>query len=272
MQGIQSRFLFVDGVKTHYLEAGDGPTLILLHSGEFGACGEITWEFNLPALAKHFHVFAPDWLGFGRSAKIFSFEDMWQMRVQHIRRFMATLGIEHAHFMGNSMGGSTLLTVAATAPVAWPIDKIVVVSGGGRAPENEARQLLNSYDCTREHMRKIVRTVFMRAEIRDSEAYVEKRYRATLEPGAWECTAAARFTSPISKPQEHRRPASYGDVAVPALLIAGAHDNLRMPNFAQELKKQIPNAVLQMFPEAGHCPQIDAPEEFNRVVIDFLLE
>src|SRR5690606_33000709 len=142
MKEYSSRYVMVDGARTHYLEAGEGPTLILLHSGEFGACGEITWEFNLDALARHFHVYAPDWLGYGRSAKVFSFEDMWDMRVRHVRRLMDTLCIEHAHFMGNSMGGSMLITTAAQDEPAWNIDKIVVVSGGGTALDNEVRKLL----------------------------------------------------------------------------------------------------------------------------------
>jgi 2-hydroxymuconate-semialdehyde hydrolase len=260
MSRMRSRYVLVDGIKTYYLEGGDGPILILLHSGEFGACGEITWEFNLEALAEHFHVLAPDWLGYGRSAKLFSFEDMWAMRVWHIRRFM------------DSMGASTLITVAADKEPEWPMDRIVVVSGGGNAPENEMRRLLNTYDCTREHMRKIVKGLFLRPEIRDSEDYVEKRYQASLEPGAWECTAAVRFKSPVAKPKGPRRPDSYGGIKAPTLLVAGAKDNLRAPNYAEALRDQIPGAKLHVFERAGHCPQIDVPDAFNRLVIDFLLD
>jgi pimeloyl-ACP methyl ester carboxylesterase len=53
---------------------------------------------------------------------------------------LTSLGIERAHFMGNSIGGSTLLTVAADPQPVWQMDRIVVVSGGGHAPENEVRQ------------------------------------------------------------------------------------------------------------------------------------
>ena len=62
---IRRRYINVDGIKTHYLEGGEGPVVVFLHSGEFGGCAELSWEFNLPAFAKHFRVVAPDWLGFG---------------------------------------------------------------------------------------------------------------------------------------------------------------------------------------------------------------
>src|ERR1700761_7037893 len=148
-----SRFVIVDGLRTHYLEAGSGPTVVLLHSGEFGACAELSWEFNIEALARHFHVLAPDWLGFGQSAKVFSFEDMWLMRARHIRRFLDALCIDKAHFIGNSMAGGVLLTIAAWPEPLFPIDRMIVVSGGGFAPENEFRKTLNTYDGTREHMK-----------------------------------------------------------------------------------------------------------------------
>ena len=47
MADIKSLFVEVDGINTHYLEAGnkDAPTVALLHSGEFGGCAEISWEF-----------------------------------------------------------------------------------------------------------------------------------------------------------------------------------------------------------------------------------
>jgi pimeloyl-ACP methyl ester carboxylesterase len=272
MSKVQSKYVIVDGLKTHYLEGGQGPALILLHSGEFGGCAEITWEFNIDALAEHFHVYAPDWLGYGRSAKVFSFEDMWDMRVQHIRRFMETLCIDHAHFMGNSMGGSTLITAAAMDEPPWNMDKIVIVSGGGEAPDNETRKLLNTYDCTLEHMQRIVRGLFLRPEIRDSADYARRRHEVALEPGAWECTAAVRFKSPVAQVKSAKRPSSYRGVKSPTLIVAGAQDNLRHPGYAQALQEQIPGASLFLMDQAGHCPQIDGPEQFNQAVIDFLRE
>ena len=151
MLGLESKFLNIDGMRTHFFEGGRGPHVVLLHSGEFGGCAELSWEFTAPALAEHFHVIAPDWLGFGESAKLFSFDDMRTLRVQHIAALLKTLCIERAHFVGNSMGGGMLAQVAAQDHPVWPIDKMILASSGGFAPVNEARQILNSYDGTREH-------------------------------------------------------------------------------------------------------------------------
>src|ERR1043165_5886152 len=134
MSAIQSKFIDALGMRTHYLEGGRGLPVVLLHSGEFGGCAELSWEFTLPALSDRFYVIAPDWLGFGESAKIFSFEDMRGLRIRHITAFLKELGISRAHFIGNSMGGGMLAAVAAMDTPVWDIEKMVLVGAGGFAP------------------------------------------------------------------------------------------------------------------------------------------
>jgi 2-hydroxymuconate-semialdehyde hydrolase len=270
MVDVQSRFILLDGLKTHYLEAGSGPAVILLHSGEFGGCAELSWEFNIQALAKHFRVLAPDWLGFGKSAKIFNFNDMWLTRVEHIASFMRVLCVENAHFIANSMAGGVLLTVAAMESPVWQIERMIVVSGGGNAPDNAARQTLNSYDGTLDHMRRIVETMFVNPEIRNNPEYIERRHSLSQEPGAWQCTAAARFKSPWGGGKVKRRPESYESIKSPTLIIAGRQDPLREPDYPETLQSKIPRAELVVFQNAGHCAHIDDPARFNRIAIEFL--
>src|SRR6266550_8667485 len=271
MRGIESRFVFVDGMRTHYLEGGRGRGLpvVLLHSGEFGACAELSWELTLPALAEHFHVVAPDWLGFGESAKLFSFEDMRTLRVRHITAFLKTLGIEEAHFIGNSMGGGMLASVAAMDEPCWRIERMILASAGGFAPVNEARKLLNSYDGTREHMRRILETVLIHSPLRSDEAYLEKRHRLSLVPGAWECTAAARFRRPGVKSGE-KEEINYSAIQRPTLIVAGAQDALREPGYGEKLRAEIAGSELVVFEDAGHFPHIDWPDRFNALAIEFL--
>ena len=269
MRGIESKFIAVEGMRTHCLEGGRGADVVLLHSGEFGASAELSWEFTLPSLAEHFHVVAPDWLGFGESAKLFSFDDMRGLRVHHIAGLLKMLGIERAHFIGNYMGGGMLAAVAAQDRPVWPIEKMILASAGGFAPVNEARAILNSYDGTREHMRRILQTTLLHSPLRSDEAYLDKRHRLSLVPGSWECTAAARFRRPGVKGSE-REETNYRAIKRPTLIVAGARDPLREPGYAQELQKEIAGSELVVFEDAGHFPHIDFPERFNETAIAFL--
>src|SRR6202046_4655152 len=112
---IHRRPAVIDGLATHYLEAGHGDPVVLLHGGEFGISAEIGWEETIPALAERYRVLAPDMLGFGQSAKVIDFNDARGMRIRHIARFGAELGVASAHFVGNSMGAINLLVDATSA-------------------------------------------------------------------------------------------------------------------------------------------------------------
>jgi pimeloyl-ACP methyl ester carboxylesterase len=269
MAGVESRFVDVEGMRTHYLEGGRGFPLVLLHSGEFGGCAELSWEFNIAALAERFHVIAPDWLGFGHSAKIFSFEDMVALRIRHIGALLRLLRVERAHFIGNSMGGGILARVAAMDHPSWPIARMILASAGGFAPVNETRRLLNSYDGTREHMKRIIEATILVAPVRSDEAYLDRRYRLSLIPGAWECTAAARFRRP-GLPAREREETDYRNIKRPTLIVAGGSDPLREPGYAEKLQADIAGSELIVFEGAAHFPHIDFPGRFNRAAIDFL--
>lgn len=270
---IESRYLDVDGIRTHYLEGGTGRTVVLLHSGEFGAAAEISWEFNLRPLAEHFHVVAPDWLGFGRTDKIRDFVDGRARLHAHLRRFLSLMGIDEADFIGNSMAGGMIARAATTDPPLLPIRRIVLASGGGFSPANEARAALHAYDCTFAGMQRLVAALFHDPKWPADEAYIQRRLAMSTLPGAWECTASARFGSPVRPPRTvHGQPdpVEYEKIHFPTLVVAGADDKLRLPGYANEIVRRLPNARLLVIDECGHCPNIEQAPTFNEAVIAFL--
>ena len=267
-----SRFVDVDGIRTHYFDIGAGPLVVLLHSGEFGGSAELSWEYNLEALSARFRVVAPDWLGYGLTDKLFDFADMWTRRVRHLTRFLEVLQIARAHFIGNSMGAGMLVTVAARSPCPWPIKRMVIASGGGVQPQNAARETLNGYDGTREHMQRIIETLFVRNDLRADPEYLERRFQSASVPGAWECTAASRFRMPGRPSSGPPRPASYATIPFETLLVVGAQDSLREPGYALPMAREIPRCQILTLERAGHCPHIDQPDAFNKAVTAFLLK
>jgi pimeloyl-ACP methyl ester carboxylesterase len=274
MAAVHSRYVMVDGIRTHYLDGGDGPTVAFLHSGEFGGCAELSWEYNIEAFAEHFRVVAPDWLGFGRTDKVFDFAEGRARTFGHMRRFFEALDIDEADFVGNSMGGSNLARIAAARPVIFPIRSLVLASGGGFAPDSEARRKLLAYDGSDEAMRALLDGLFFdKATWVDDPEYVRRRQHFAHMPGAWECTAAARFKAPFrdAKGQFGQPDATpYEDIAVPTLMIAGANDELRLPGYADELGQRIPDCEVHVFDNAAHCPHIEHAERFNTLAIAFL--
>ena len=273
MPGWSSNFVDVDGIRTHYLEAGEGDPVVLLHAGEYGAAAEFSWEFTIPALAHHYRVIAPDWLGFGHTDKLHDFVSGAMRRVVHMARFIEVMEIGPAAYIGNSMGGALLARVIATDEPLWHATAAVIVSGGGLAPDNEYRQTLLNYDCTRESMRAILKVLFRDRAIYDDDEYLERRYQMSLLPGAWECTAAARFRSPAAPQRQDfgvPDPTPWEDIECPTLLIGGSADPLKEPGYIDELAVRLPNGRKIVYDGIGHAPNIEHSAQFNADVIDFL--
>jgi 2-hydroxymuconate-semialdehyde hydrolase len=273
MDGVASNYIVVDGVRTHYLSAGSGPALVLLHSGEYGASAELSWERNLVALAQRFTVVAPDWLGFGFTDKVIDFGGARERRMRHMRRFLETLDISHAAFAGSSMGGGMLARAAAGMHEFPEIDAMILSASGGLAPDNAARRRLLDYDCTRENMREIVEVLFYDPRWAADEGYIARRHAMSLVPGAWEATAAARFRSPAAAPRSQfgvPDTIPYEQIRCPVLLVAGANDKLREPGYTGEILARLPNGQVSIYDACGHLPHIEHADEFNRDAADFL--
>jgi pimeloyl-ACP methyl ester carboxylesterase len=262
------RHVRVAGVRTQYLEAGEGPVVVLLHGGEHGACAELTWRATIGALARSFRVVAPDMVGFGGTEKLHHFEGPSELRIRHIAAFCETLCIDRAHFMGASYGGSLLLRVARQRPVAWPIDRMVVVSGGGKIPVNEHREVLLSYDGSIEHMRRILRVLFYDPAW-SSDERVREWHESSLRPGAWEALSASRLVRPGASGRWSGE-VSGGPWEQPTLIVAGADDLLREPGYADDVAAEGVAARAEVFERARHYPHIEHPDRFNELALRFL--
>jgi pimeloyl-ACP methyl ester carboxylesterase len=272
MANVASRYVMVQGIKTHYLEAGEGPTVVLLHAGEFGGCAEISWEFNIEALSRQFRVVAPDFVGFGRSDKLRDFGGHGQRMIRHITDFLEQMCIDRADFIGNSISGRFLCRVASAEYPEWPIRRMISVSGGGFEPDNEERRILQNYDATREGMQGVLRVLFHNSKWWSDEGYLKRRHELSLIPGAWEVAAASRFKSPVvgERPlfgRPDRTP--YEKIRVPVLFVAGANDRLLQDNYWKEVAGRAPKGSYHVFDACGHCPHIEYADEFNELACAF---
>ncbi|MCV7411171.1 alpha/beta hydrolase [Mycobacterium florentinum] len=270
--GFERKTMLVDGLTTGYLEAGDGDPVVLLHGGEFGASAELGWERNISALAAGgYRVLAPDMLGYGKSAKVIDFVDGRGMRIRHVARFCEVLGIDSAHFAGNSMGAINLLNDTTSQAPLLPIRSLAIICGGGEIQQNKHFEALQEYDASLPAMRRIVEALFCDPGYPADEEYVGRRYESSTAPGAWEAVAAARFRRPgASRPPTPPATRAYERIRVPTLVVEGGEDKLLPPGWAAEIAKQIDGARSVVVAGAGHCPQIEQPSAVNDLLLEFL--
>jgi pimeloyl-ACP methyl ester carboxylesterase len=226
----------------------------------------------MPVLAESYRVIAPDWLGYGGTAKIHDFGGKRARMMSHMRRTLEMLAIENAHLVGNSMGATYLAKMAASQGLPLQARSITLISGGGFTPDNAARRATLEYDCTREAMVRLLQALFADPVWWTDDSYVDRRQAAATEPGAWEALAVARFRSPLEPPRsEFGQPddTRYEAIGSPTLFIVGANDLLRQPGYADRPASQISGARVATLPDSGHCPNIERAPEVCELLLDF---
>jgi pimeloyl-ACP methyl ester carboxylesterase len=268
----QRRTIVAGDIRTHFLEAGSGPDLILLHGGEYGASAEITWRYNIDALARRFHVVAPDLLGWGQTDKLYSFSDPAGLRVRHLQRFLEALDIGQAFFVGNSAGGGLVLRASVRQPRPMQISKMVTICGNASVFKTNSQADLENYTPSLEAMRKIVGLLYHDPKWQ-SEENIRERYESSIIPGAWETLSAARLRSPAHQARSTTDAfvKQLSQLQFPLLIMSCEHDPLNQRDWDVNFQKIIPGSKVHRFMRSAHEPQIEETEEFNRVLTEFLL-
>jgi 2-hydroxymuconate-semialdehyde hydrolase len=272
MAGYQHRTLRVADIKTHFLEAGNGPDLVLLHGGEYGASAEITWKYNIESLAQRFHIVAPDVLGWGQTDKVYSFSNPAGYRIAHTKRFLETVGVSNAYFAGNSAGGGLILRASVLDPLPFQIRKMVTICGNASVFKTQSQADLENYTPSLENMKKIVALLYHDAKWQ-TEENIRERYESSIVPGAWETLSAARLRSPAHQARSGTEEfvQKLSQLRVPLLIMSCEHDPLNQSDWDLDFQKIVPGSRVHRFKHSAHEPQIEETEEFNRVLTEFLL-
>ncbi|MBO7936686.1 alpha/beta fold hydrolase [Streptomyces antibioticus] len=269
--------LDVDGKKIFVAETGQGAPVLLLHGGGPGASGISNYSRNIAELAEEFRVIVPDLPGYGRSSKGIDPTDPFGALATGIRGVLDQLGLDKAHFVGNSYGGACALRLALDTPER--VDRMVLMGPGGigttRAlPTPGLNRLLNYYTGdgpSRQKLEKFVRDylVFNAAQVPDS--IIDARYQDSIDP---EVVANPPLRRPKSLgalwKMDFTRDKRLNRLAVPTLVLWGAADKVNRPSGGRMLAERMPNCDLYEVANTGHWVQWERAELFNRLCADFL--
>jgi pimeloyl-ACP methyl ester carboxylesterase len=257
------------GVKTNYLEAGDGPDVVLIHGSGPGVTAYANWRLVIPALAERFHVVAPDMAGFGFSERPADAKYGLQLWADQVIGLMDALGIRAAAMVGNSFGGAIALRAASQHPER--VDKLVLMgSMGVDFPITEGLERVWGYEPSFENMRGVLDVFAHNRELVPDEL-AEVRFRASTQPGFQE-SFAAMFPAPRQRWVEAMRTPDDEIAKLPhqTLIVHGREDKVIPVQTSFDLFKLIDNADLHVFGNCGHWSQIERSADFNTLVADFI--
>lgn len=259
-----------DNYTTHYLTAGSGPALVLLHGSGPGVSGRANWAATMTSeLAQKFTLIAPDIVGYGGTEQRPEIDFSHQNRVEHVASFLAALELAPARLVGNSMGGGIALGIAARYPEI--VERMVLMGSAGVSfPVTREVDQLYGYTPSAENMQGIFELMAY-DHSRVTPELVQARYQATLAPGV-----AERWAQMFPAPRQRHIDAAalsfetVEKIATPTLLIHGVADRV-VPVTATSLPlvQVLPNADLVVLGRCGHWAQVERAEAFRREVARF---
>ena len=272
---LPSKYATINGLETHYITAGTGHPLLILHGGAPGGCARVIYGAAIEPLAdRGLAVFAPDAPGYGLTG--FPDDLSARYRVEHAKAFATAMGLDRYHVMGNSLGVLPSLRLALEDP---RVSKVVLIAGAGvdvplseeaRAASREHGEYLNSYTPGLENMRQLTTGTLHRKEL-VSDDLVKLRYEMSIGPNyvarQGRTRADAPAPMPLVTPDELR---STWDK--PTLLLWGKDDHGNPVERGFRIFEVMPRAELHCFDDCGHWPMWDQTERFVSVVSGFLVD
>ena len=255
------------GIGTNYLEAGDGPPVVLVHGSGPGVSAYANWRLTMPALAAEHRVLAPDMAGFGFSDKPGTY-GMAQW-VDQLLGFVDGLGLERVSLVGNSFGGGLAISFASRFPDR--VDRLVLMgSVGVDFPITDGLDRVWGYEPSIENMRAIL-DLFAYDRTLVNDELAQLRFRASTEPGMQEAFAAM-FPAPRQRWVQDMATDESLIAALPhdTLIVHGRDDRIIPLHNAVRLLHLIERSQLHVFGRCGHWTQIEHAAAFNELLLDFL--
>lgn len=256
----------VFGRSIHYVEAGAGPVVILIH----GLGADYTnWAPTVPALASKFHVYAIDQIGFGKSDK-----PMINYRVatlvEFLNEFCNRLGITKASLVGNSLGGWTSAAFALVYPEK--VDRLVLVDAAGLSPRRTGgapitREALLALNPSTPAGLKLTMNLIFHNKQMLTDQFIKQAFAAKLAKN--DGYTINMFIESVLRGEDFVD-GKLGAIKAPTLIVWGREDLLTPLAIGKAFAEDISGSQLFVIDNCGHVPQIECAAVFNQAVGKFL--
>ena len=259
----------------HYVTAGHGPPLVLLHG--LGA-SVVTWHNNFSALASRYTVYAPDLPGHGDTAK----PDIpygLDVGVEFLSEFLDALGLDgNVTLMGNSAGGMVAMASVLKQPERFRA--MVLVSPVGLGRELGLPIRLASLPLIGKPLHKLdgkSKTRFVQRIFHDKSALHPDVHRELIRvrsvPEALRTELSVIRRSVTFRGLRKSLVVAHHDLLnlpAPTLLVWGKQDKIVPVKQAHHAAERYPSIEARIFQDCGHWPQMERSDEFNQAVLAFL--
>jgi pimeloyl-ACP methyl ester carboxylesterase len=274
----RGKFLSVEGGRLHYIDQGQGDSLILLHGAS--ANGQDFDASILPALAKHYRVIVPDRLGMGHSLRVGRHWHTPLDQANTVRELITHLGLDKPVLVAHSWSGALALAYLLYYP--REISSVVLLSPAAHtwhAPAALYNRLtrwpligqlftwLMVFPLGYLGLDTGIRSVFHRGKV---PAGYRRRTAIDLllRPRSWRANADDLC---LLNPYLASQGRSYGWIRHPIMSIIGDYDTVVSNEIhTMTLKRQLHSLSVVSLAECGHAPHHEHPEAVCRLIRDFI--
>ena len=266
------------GEASHGLyRAGEGDPLVLLH-GFTGTWRH--WRPVLPELVARYEVIAPTLAGHAGGPALdaqLGFQTL-DHATDHLERHLDELGVETAHFAGNSMGGALAINLAKRGRVRSVVG--LAPAGGWTPGDGETERLRRFFrrqlGLTRVSEGRLeavmrrpgLRRLALRDVMRHGEL-VDPRDAADMARASLACTITDDVLAALGR--DEGALLDLGQVAAPVLLAWPEHDRiLPRATCSDRMRREIPGAEFRVLPGCGHVPMWDDPRLVVQTIEDWV--
>lgn len=284
--GISHHYAELGEVMIHYVTAGEGPPVVLLHGWP---STWYEWRHVIPALARRYTVIAPDLRGLGDSSRPLTGYDKRTVANDIWRLVTEKLGYDKFFLVGHDWGGPTAYALAADHPEAvrrLAIVDVVIPGSGGNFSQGGLRwhhQFHMTPDLPealvqgreRIYLRWFYQTFSYRPDAIGEED-LDEFVRTYSQPGA--LRAGFSFYRALDKDAEDnaRQLATGFRLPMPVLGVGGAisypHGRGRAGEVEDSLKRVATDVRGAIVPESGHFIPEEQPEALSQLLLDFFGE
>ena len=262
----------IDGQPLHYLRGGSGPPLLLLH-GLLG--GSFCWRLNLDALSRRYTIFAVDLPGLGASDAPRHLDCSMSAQAQRILSLLEQLKLESVDVVGSSWGGAIAMFIAAQSRRVRSLVLAAPVNPWSDFGMGRIRFLKGRFGGVLLRMAWPVSRPLHRIAVVRMYGDPQRIPAGTIEGYSSLAMRPGKVHSVLStlrswEDDVNALSRAIPRITVPSLLIWGTHDGAVDLRSAEQLRRALPACDLKLIEGAGHLPFEETPDEFNRLVLDFV--
>jgi 3-oxoadipate enol-lactonase len=257
------RFERADGGWLQYQSAGEGDPVVFIHG--FGLDAGM-WDPQWPVFAQHHRVIRYDLRGYGNS----SLPAGAYSHVDDLLALIEFLGAVPTHLVGLSLGGRVALRVAAQAPAAVRSLSLVDPALDGHTWTTDWLQRWRRMtDAAKRgdlsHARKLWREHILFAPA-NRDPQVAAALQAMIDRySGWHWDHPDPGSAPAAPVAD-----ALSSMSIPTLVLIGELDLPDFQSIAQRLAQQLPRAESRTLAGVGHMSNMEAPREFNQLLLEFL--